>query len=181
MQGDLVIGADGVHVGPRSPAVVSTSNLPRQSRTVQGVEPKSQKKISTGQNCFRFLVPTKKAECNPLTKSLIDRVGLNGLNAFFSKDRRIIMYPCRSGELLNCAAMVPEGNVKVGESSWLNSGRKEDLLKEFEDFSPELRELCNLAEDVKLWSLASRDPPSIFYRRRLCLIGDAAHPTLPRK
>ena len=91
------------------------------------------------------------------------------------------MYPCRSGELINCAAMVPEGKVEIGESSWLNSGRKEDLLKEFEDFSPELRELCNLAEDVKLWNLASRDPPTIFHRKKLRLIGDAAHPTLPRK
>ena len=91
------------------------------------------------------------------------------------------MYPCRSGKLLNFAAICPEGNEKVGESSWLNSGSKDDLMKEFKDFSPELREVCNLAEDVKLWSLASRDPPTIFYRDKLCLIGDAAHPTLPRK
>lgn len=116
-----------------------------------------------------------------MAKSLIDRVGLKSLNAFISKDHRIIMYPCRSGKLLNFAAICPEGNEKVGESSWLNSGSKDDLMKEFKDFSPELREVCNLAEDVKLWSLASRDPPTIFYRDKLCLIGDAAHPTLPRK
>lgn len=153
----------------------------RQSRTVRGVQAKSEKKISTGQNCFRFLVPTEKAERSPLAKGLIDRVGLKSLNAFFSETHRIIMYPCRSGKLLNFAAMCPEGNQAVEESSWLNSGNKDDLMKEFEGFSSELREMCSLAEDVKLWSLASRDPPTIFHRGKLCLIGDAAHPTLPRK
>ena len=58
---------------------------------------------------------------------------------------------------------------------------QDDLMKEFEGFSLELRELCSLAEDVKLWSLASKDPPTIFHRGKLCLIGDAAHPMLPRK
>ncbi|KAJ4347657.1 hypothetical protein N0V95_005230 [Ascochyta clinopodiicola] len=164
VQADLIIGADGVH-----------------SRTVREVEPESQKKISTGQNCFRFLVPTEKAECNPLTKTLIDRVGLKSTNAFFSDHHRIVMYPCRSGKLLNIAAICPEGNQKVEESTWLNSGSKEDLMREFEGFSAELREMCSLAEDVKLWSLASRDPPSVFHRGKLCLIGDAAHPTLPHQ
>ncbi|KAJ4340449.1 hypothetical protein N0V87_002433 [Didymella glomerata] len=67
----------------------------------------------------------------------------------------------------------------VEESSWLSSGSKYELIKQVEDFSPELREMCSLAEDVKLWSLASRDPPTVFHRGKLCLIGDAAHPTLP--
>jgi salicylate hydroxylase len=147
---------------------------------VRGVEPESQKRVSTGQSCYRFLVPTKKAAGNPLAKSLIDRVGLESVNAFVAEDRRIILYPCRSGKLLNIAAMCP-GDGEAGESSWLNEGSKSALLKEFEEFSPELRELCDLAEDVKLWSLASRDPPTIFHRGKLCLIGDAAHPTLPRK
>lgn len=124
---------------------------------------------------------TDKAECSPLAKALIDRVGLRSLNAFFSETHRIIMYPCRSGKLLNLALMCPEGDTAVEESSWLSSGSKDDLMKQAEGFSPELRDICSLAEDVKLWSLASRDPPTVFHRGNLYLIGDAAHPTLPRK
>jgi salicylate hydroxylase len=126
-------------------------------------------------------VPTDKAERSPLAKALIDRVGLRSLNAFFSETHRIIMYPCRSGRLLNLALICPEGDMAVEESSWLSSGSKYELIKQVEDFSSELREMCSLAEDVKLWSLASRDPPTVFHRGKLCLIGDAAHPTLPRK
>jgi salicylate hydroxylase len=69
----------------------------------------------------------------------------------------------------------------IGESSWLNSGNQKDLMTEMEGFSAELRELCGMAEDLKLWSLASRDPPDSFNKGKLALIGDAAHPTLPRK
>lgn len=126
-------------------------------------------------------MPTDKAERSPLAKVLIDRVGLRSLIAFFSEDHRIIVYPCRSGKLLNLALMCPDGDTTVEESSWLSSGSKDDLMKQADGFSPELREICSLTEDVKPWSLASRDPPTVFHRGKLCLIGDAEHPTLPRK
>ncbi|KAH7134865.1 hypothetical protein B0J11DRAFT_595681 [Dendryphion nanum] len=162
---DLVIGADGVH-----------------SRTVQATTDEPQKKKSTGQNCFRFLVPMEQIRANPLASSLIDQIGLRSLNAFSSRERRLIIYPCRSGTLINCVMFHPEGdNSNIGESSWLDSGNQADLMAQVETFSPELQALCGLAEDLKLWSLASRDPPPRFFKGKLALIGDAAHPTLPHQ
>ncbi|KAH7072043.1 hypothetical protein BKA63DRAFT_567972 [Paraphoma chrysanthemicola] len=162
---DLVIGADGVH-----------------SQTVNDAAKAPQKKKSTGQNCFRFMVPTKKLQANPLTKQLLDRIGLRSLNAFCTPQRRLILYPCRAATVVNAVMFHPEtAGEDIGESSWLNSGSQKDLMKEVEEFSQELRELCSMAEDLKLWSLASRDPPQSFYRGKLALIGDAAHPTLPHQ
>ena len=116
-------------------------------------------------------------------KAFMDKVGYDGLNAFVSHDRRLVIYPCRGGTLLNIVAFHPsEPNASVSsESSWLSSGQREDLMRTYKDFCPELREFCSLAEDLKLWSLASRDPPPTFSRGKLVLIGDAAHPTLPRE
>jgi len=37
------------------------------------------------------------------------------------------------------------------------------------------------AKDIKLWPLLSRNPLPTWHRSRLVLIGDAAHPMLPRK
>ncbi|KAF7679750.1 salicylate 1-monooxygenase [Alternaria burnsii] len=164
LQADLIIGADGVH-----------------SRTVKSIIGEVQKR-STGQNCFRFLVPTDKLQANPITKSLMDRIGLQSLNAFNSEDRRLILYPCRAGTLINAAVFYPDNaDGQTIESSWQNFGNVDDLLAEIESFAPELRELCSMAEDVKLWSLASRDPSPVFFKGKLAIIGDAAHPTLPHQ
>lgn len=119
---------------------------------------------------------------NPLTASLLEKMGSDAVDVFASEDRRLVVYPCRHGDLLNVAAIHPSGaDSSARESSWLDSGNLDSLLETCSAFSPELREKCRLAEDLKLWSLASRSPPRTFIRGKLALIGDAAHPTLPRK
>ncbi|OOF96328.1 hypothetical protein ASPCADRAFT_206516 [Aspergillus carbonarius ITEM 5010] len=163
--GDLVIGADGIH-----------------SRSVCSVTGGFQQRESTGQNCFRFLIPASKMKSNPLTASLLDKMGSGGVHVFASKDRRLVVYPCRHGDLLNVAGIHPSGpETDARESSWLDSGNLSQLLQAYETFGPELQEMCKLAEDLKLWSLASRAPPRTFIRGKLALVGDAAHPTLPHQ
>ncbi|KAJ5098206.1 monooxygenase [Penicillium argentinense] len=163
--GDLVVGADGIH-----------------SKSVYAVTGgEFRPKESTGQNCFRFLVPVSKIKANPIATALLDKIGLDGVHAFVGQDRRIVLYPCRNGELLNVAGIHPSGTTPANDASWLDSGNMEELLATFSSFGPELQELCRLAEDLKLWSLASRSPPSTFVKGKLALIGDAAHPTLPHQ
>lgn len=117
-----------------------------------------------------------------MTASFLEKVKLDGMHAFTSPDRRLLMYPCCGGTLLNMAGIFPSNTMaRATNTSWLQSGNLEDLLKTFQDFSPELLEICRQAEDVKLWSLATRQAPRTFVRGKLALMGDAAHPTLPRK
>ncbi|KAL4867119.1 hypothetical protein BDV12DRAFT_186885 [Aspergillus spectabilis] len=165
-KGDLIIGADGIH-----------------SRTVISVTGEEPCKENTGQNCFRFLIPIEKMLDDPLTASLVAKIGLDGVHAFASEDRRLIVYPCREGRLLNCAGIHPfdTSDTDVKESSWLSGGDLEQLLETYQGFSPELQAMCRKAEDLKLWRLASRTPPKTFVRGKLALVGDAAHPTLPHQ
>lgn len=119
---------------------------------------------------------------NPLTASLLQRIGLDGVHAFVAEDRRLVVYPCREGKLLNVAGIHPSGLENTAkESSWLDSGSRKQLLQTYASFGPELLEMCCAAEDVKLWNLGTRVPPRTFVKGRLALVGDAAHPTLPRK
>ncbi|KAJ6012638.1 hypothetical protein N7522_002993 [Penicillium canescens] len=89
---DLVVGADGVH-----------------SRSVRAIMEEDRGIVNTGQSCFRFLVPIEKMQNNPLTSSLLERIGLNGAHVFSTQDRRLVVYPCRQGQLLNCAGIYPPG------------------------------------------------------------------------
>ncbi|KAJ5190124.1 uncharacterized protein N7498_009109 [Penicillium cinerascens] len=86
-----------------------------------------------------------------------------------SPDRRLVVYPCREGDLLNVVAIHPTGPEEVKEASWLDSGNLDQLLETYSSFGPELQELCRMAEDLKLWSLASRSPPTTFVQGKLAL------------
>ncbi|KAJ5689675.1 hypothetical protein N7462_004067 [Penicillium macrosclerotiorum] len=163
--GDLIIGADGIH-----------------SRTVKSITGEEPRKEDTGQNCFRFLVPATKMQSNPLTASLLEKVGTKTLNCFMLADRRLVVYPCRHGNLFNCAVIYPSGlENEARNSSWLDSASKDQLLQTLEGFCPEVQEIGRLAEDVKLWTLGCRQPPRTFVKGKLALVGDAAHPTLPHQ
>ncbi|KAE8310892.1 hypothetical protein BDV41DRAFT_566190 [Aspergillus transmontanensis] len=152
------------------------------SRTVQAIIGDNKGRQSTGQNCFRFLVPMEKIQANPLTAALMAKTGIDGVHAFAAHDRRIVVYPCRSGQLLNVAGIHSAGKeTNARDSSWLDGGSLSQLMETYQDSSEELQEMCRLAEDVKLWSLVSRSPAPTFVRGKLALIGDAAHPMLPHQ
>lgn len=119
--------------------------LVQQSRTVRSVTGEESRKESTGQNCFRFLIPVSKVQDNELAASLLKNTGLDGLHAFTASDRRLVFYPCRQGQLLNVVGIHPSGgDTSAKESSWLDS--LEHLFKTYKDFGPEIREKCRLGE-----------------------------------
>ncbi|KAF5962598.1 salicylate 1-monooxygenase [Fusarium bulbicola] len=163
--GDLLIGADGVH----SKVVCSVAGSPPV-------------RVSTKQNTFRFLVPIDKLMANPITGPFFSKLGFDCQHVFTTRDRRMVVYPCRNAKLLNIVAMHPAEDAGLdSESSWLAGGKVEDLLEVYKEFGPELIEMCRIGEDLKLWSLATRDPPTQFYKGRTVLLGDAAHPMLPHQ
>ncbi len=152
-----------------------------QSQTVTAILSNGRDKVSTGQKVFRFLVPVEKAVTNPLVKGLVDKLGLSQTSGIGSAHGRIIIYPCRAGTLLNCAAFKYDVDFAGPESSWHNAGRLEDLTEFLDEFDDSIKEFGKMAEDLKVWSLVTRDPPPTYVKGKLALIGDAAHPMLPRK
>lgn len=124
----------------------------------------------------------EKAVAKPLVKEFVDKLGLKQTSGIaLGQRKRMIIYPCRSGTLLNCALIVYTGDQLGPESSWNSAGRLEDLMKALEGADDRIKEFVRCAEDVKNWTLATRDPPPTFVKGRLALLGDAAHPMLPRK
>ncbi|KAI0528082.1 hypothetical protein F5B22DRAFT_583524 [Xylaria bambusicola] len=164
VQGDLVVGADGIH-----------------SRTVTAVISNGADIVNTGQKVFRFLVPVEKAVTNPLVKAFVDKIGLNQLSGIAAANGRMIIYPCRSGTLLNVACFVRTNDDLGPEASWHNAGNLDDLMANLEGYNETVREFGKMAEDLKLWTLVTRNPPPTFFKGKLALLGDAAHPMLPHQ
>ena len=123
---------------------------------------------------------------------------------FIGEDRRFVMYPCSNNELLNFVVIHPSSESEASDgkwsilkqtlrtlkSDWLTDnpewnagGSKENLGKIFKDFGPRIAALISHVDDksLKLWSLLDMEVLPTWVSGRLALMGDAAHPFLPRK
>lgn len=168
IQGDLVVGADGVHS-------ISRMRFPNCEQI---------KPFPSGKSAFRFLLPKQKALDDPETAVLVQHSG--ELSMWFGVDRRIIMYPTSNNSILNFVVIHPEeesAGETAGSDTWEQSANVDKMLKIFSSFSPAILKLLSKAEpeSVRVWKLLDMDPLPKFNESRLALIGDAAHPFLPHQ
>lgn len=164
-QGDLVIGADGVHSRARK-------HIPGGS-----LEP-----FDSGKSAFRCLIPmeiiaeTKMHELLKYNQYLFIWIG---------KDRRIVMYPCASNTQMNVGVIFPSQLLPGadGADQWQRSGKKSELLDICKDFDPRVLDLLERVNEseLKVWTLLDLEKMPRFWHENLVLVGDAAHPFLPRK
>lgn len=66
---------------------------------------------------------------------------------------------------------------------WNTGGNKAKLQEVYQGFDPALLALLDLAEvgSLKVWELVDMDVLPSWTNERLALLGDAAHPFLPRE
>jgi salicylate hydroxylase len=100
-------------------------------------------------------------------------------NIWMGPGGHVVMYYLRGGELINFVAVREQSDWL--EESWNAPASLRDLLHDFADWDPTLFQLLSHADPKSCfrWALFDRDPIDQWYRDRLILIGDAAHPMLP--
>ena len=160
LQGDVVLGADGVHSATRS-------------TIVSGFEP-----FSSGQSAFRFLITRKAALEDPVTSELAKTY--NSMDLWHGEDRKIVMYPCNNNETLNFVCVHP-AELSVTTGDYLASASKSNMLELYKDFEPQVRALLAKAdpETLKIWTLLDMKTMPTWTKERCTLLGDAAHPFTP--
>ncbi len=85
-------------------------------------------------------------------------------------------YPL-ADDLTNVVAV--EERSDWAEESWFAEDRPESLRAAFAGFAPVVQELLQDVERVYLWGLFRHPVAACWADRRVALVGDAAHPTLP--
>lgn len=164
IQGDLVIGSDGVH------------SVTRKKIAGPNVKPHG-----SGKSAFRFLISRKVAQEDPITSKFVQKSG--ELIIWFGSDRRVVVYPTTNNELLNFVCIHPESESEAGEDAWNTRGNYERLLQVYEGFDPALLALLGKADvdGLKVWKLLDMEVLPTWVNERLALLGDAAHPFLPHQ
>ncbi|GIZ38263.1 hypothetical protein CKM354_000168400 [Cercospora kikuchii] len=166
-RGDLVVGADGVH-----------------SKTRKGIPGGDLKPFDSGKSAFRFLIPTETLRSDPITAPLLEKEGY--LTMWIGDDRRMVMYPCNSGTMMNFVAIHPSRESASdisGQGGWQELGSKDRLLQLYKDFAPSVQSILEKADSSKLkvWNLLDMAAVPGFINSRLAILGDAAHPFLPHQ
>lgn len=152
VQGDLLIGADGVKsvircqiVGPDQP-------------------------VYSGLAAWRGLIPADR-----LPKDIMGPIN----TTFVGPGRHMVLYWLGRQKLMNFVAPV-ETEMEVRES-WTVRAPWSDLKADFEGWHPVVQTIIDAADRDACyrWALNIRKPVRNWRSERAVVIGDAAHPTLP--
>ncbi|KAE9370098.1 FAD/NAD(P)-binding domain-containing protein [Stipitochalara longipes BDJ] len=163
---DLVIAADGVH-STATEAVLGGTNPPQPAKHANC--------------CYRFLISRADLEEDPATRFFNRGHRQLGCRIFADPEarRRLVTYTTRNHEIHNFAAICYRDDVMSKREDWHAAVEKAELLETLSGYHPSLLAVVNKATEVKRWPLLYRPPIKTWYKGKMALAGDAAHPMLP--
>ncbi|KAL4937758.1 hypothetical protein BDV06DRAFT_215647 [Aspergillus oleicola] len=108
-----------------------------------------------------------------------DILGKYALDAkwYMSKGKGMATYPISQGREVNMVVFVRDSNPWTGEQAAREVPRK-DMLADIEGFDGRLLSIVKDAKPVR-WPLFHHPDTPVYYRGRVCLLGDAAHASSP--
>jgi salicylate hydroxylase len=122
----------------------------------------------TGIMAWRGLVPMQR-----LPDHMRRLVGTN----WVGHGGHVVTYPLRRGELLNFVGVVERDDWRL--ESWTTAGTREECVRDLGHWHADVQTIIRNIDTPFKWALLGRDPLPHYAQGRVCLLGDAAHPTLP--
>ncbi|KAJ7096820.1 FAD/NAD(P)-binding domain-containing protein [Mycena epipterygia] len=92
--------------------------------------------------------------------------------------RTIVIYACRGGKMVNVLG-VHEDLRDQDSVPWNTPITPQELLDFFSDYHPRFKRLLQLADDIHVWQMRVVPPLRTWVNKNVCLMGDAAHASLP--
>ena len=149
-EGDILIGADGVHSAIRS--------------ALFGSGPAK----FSGMLAWRGVIPME---------TLPEKMNISRATVWVGPHGHVVHYPLRGGKLMNLVATAERSDWQV--ESWSTEGSKEEFRADFAGWHEDIQTLIEAAPSQFKWALMVRPPLQQWVEGRVALLGDACHPTLP--
>lgn len=165
VEGDLLIGADGIHSRVRTQIA---SHLGAKDQITP-----------TGHSAYRVTIPRDKLAQEPEILSHLD-LGIS--TRWMGPRGHIMAYPVRKNRLYNMVFLHPTKPGKIDETNlWSQKGDKQEMTSFYGSWSPTVQRLISYvpASDLMEWPLNLRPPLPRWAVNKTALLGDACHPMLP--
>ena len=117
---------------------------------------------------WRGVIPVDR-----LDPQIVRQVGTN----WVGPGRHVIHYPLRGGQLMNFVGIVE--TARWAAESWTQRGSHAECHADFDGWHPDIHELIRHIDVPYRWALMARPALARWTERRVTLLGDACHPTLP--
>ena len=150
VDGDLLVGADGIH------------------STIRRILLGDERPQFSGNVAYRGLAPAERVAHLGLRHNSTNWMGPHG---------HFVHYFVSGGRYLNFVAVSEQANWE--RESWNDRGSIEDALRFYAGWHPQIHTILGAVDETFKWALFDRAPLAKWSVGRITLLGDACHPMLP--
>lgn len=129
----------------------------------------------TGKYAYRGLVPMAKAV------DLLGERRARNAQGYLGYGGHILTMQVERGAIMNVVAFRTKPDGKWEDAQWVLPMRRDDMNRDFADWSDDVKKILDLMEKPDIWALFDHPPIPQLWKGRICLLGDAAHASTPHQ